>query len=156
MNSTTQIEISSLDLTGKNVFIVGKPASGKTFLSNVLREKFRRHIIIHTDDYIGRKYMLVIELESVVNSGDNYILEGNQAYKILSEISYHAIPNIIIDLIVSDDHVLSIYKKERFIGNAHSALKFYRFYNLILEDFISTTTHQIDYIPHVNNYKQLI
>lgn len=137
--------LSNLDLTNQNLFIIGKPASGKTFLSNVLHKKFKKHIVIHTDDFIRKEYLLKDELTSIINRKKNYILEGNQAYTILNEIDKSVYPNIIIDLIVSDAHVLDIYKKERDVNKYDMALGFYYYRKTELDKFLSTNKNQIIY-----------
>jgi len=138
-------KLTSLDLTNQNVFIVGKPASGKTFLSNFLHKMFTEHIVIHTDDFIKKEFLLADELTNIVNRKKKYILEGNKAYTILKEIDKSIYPNIIIDLIVSDTHVLDIYKKERDVNKYDMALGFYYYRKSQLDNFLSTNPNQIIY-----------
>jgi len=44
-------DILSMDLSSKNILIIGSPASGKTWLAGKIKEKYQADII-HTDEYL--------------------------------------------------------------------------------------------------------
>jgi len=135
----------TLDITKKNVFIIGKPASGKTFISNSLHKTFNTHVVIHTDDYIKKEYQLKDELTNIIKSKHNYILEGNQAYTIIKEIDKSIYPDIIIELIVPDSYVRYIYQKERDMKKYSIALGYYYYHKNEFDEFLHTTKNQIQY-----------
>jgi adenylate kinase family enzyme len=117
--------LESINLEHMNIFIVGKPASGKTYLSNLLKNKFRTHIIIHTDDYIFYQIELVTKIRSILSKRKNYILEGNQGYSILNHLNIEEFPNLIIELEISDQKVYEVYKNERSLNKFEYAMAFH-------------------------------
>ncbi len=142
--------IHDLDLTGKNIFIVGKPASGKTYLSEILFNRLKNHLLIHTDDFIQNEDLLIAEICN--RNFSNYILEGNQAYTIFNKLNYSNLPNLIIELKVTDSHVFGIYKKERDLSKFQIAIAFDNYYKSLFLKYYIKYSQDITYLEIENNF----
>jgi len=71
-------EIKQIDLTDKNVLIIGFPASGKTFLSSELRNG---HKVLHTDWFKDLTDFEQKEMfEAVCKPHVKYMIEGVAGY----------------------------------------------------------------------------
>jgi len=111
-------EIACVPLAGKSVLIIGSPASGKTYLSQILGPMNPRHDVIHTDKYlkmydnVGRSVYAAFEDAAHYKS---VIIEGVLGYEILLEgyknKSYY--PDIIIEVQLSAGKQREIYLSER-------------------------------------------
>lgn len=108
-------ELSIFDFTGKNLILLGRPASGKTHLSKVLQLKYNHHVI-HTDDY--KDFAEPIAIQALIE--DAYenkpcIVEGVLGYSLLlqgaREQSYK--PDIVIECDISAGKQREIYLAER-------------------------------------------
>jgi adenylate kinase family enzyme len=66
-------DVRSMDFAGKNILIIGCPASGKTYLANALSLHLPAHTLIHTDDYMvhGYKDSLYVILDEIKNINNN-------------------------------------------------------------------------------------
>ncbi len=78
-------ELVNLDITNKNVLIIGCPASGKTWLCKKIEKP--THTIIHTDDYKSYGYAegMYIVLDVVKLSEMPTIVEGIYGYRMLKK-----------------------------------------------------------------------
>jgi len=94
----------------EHTFIIGKPASGKSYITN------DRCNVIHTDDYIDDVHGLI----SRINGSDRYIVEGNLCYTIINKIDRK--PAKIIELFIDNDQVFKVYKQQRKMRSALFAL----------------------------------
>jgi hypothetical protein len=128
--------ISELDITGKNLFIIGKPATGKTYLSNILHKKFNKHEIIHTDEFI-REGFLFGTIQNILFKGNNYIIEGQKILSIIKFLNKSFLPDIILEVLRSDIEIKHTYKKERDISKYEMAIGFYEFRKTKFDTFIS-------------------
>lgn len=100
----------------KNVIILGRPASGKTWLSNALSPMYPHHHVIHTDDY--KDFSEPVAIQALIEDAYHnkpYIIEGCTGYRLLwqgaVEKSYK--PDIIIHCIISRGKQREIYLQER-------------------------------------------
>lgn len=103
------------NITGKNVLIIGPPASGKTYISKLLSKS--GHKVIHTDDYLKYGYdqdvlKLLLDLMSFK---ENTIVEGTLGYRALRKgLEFNEyFPDMVIELRVSEEQMYKIYAKER-------------------------------------------
>lgn len=111
-----QQEILSLDLNGQNILIIGRPTSGKTFLSNKLKEK--GHYVIHTDDFIDQsnhennQIFWLLEEHDYCNPS---CIEGMLGFKVLlyGEMDGSYKPDVIIFCEISAGKQREIYLAER-------------------------------------------
>ncbi len=103
--------IKDLDIKGKNVLIIGFPASGKTTLAELLDSE--SHTLIHSDDYIqfGFKESLYELLKDLKKIEGNTIIEGVMGYRLLRKgvelDSYY--PDLIIHMKVNEDTIRRRY-----------------------------------------------
>ena len=126
----------NVDFKGKNIFIVGKPGSGKTTLANIIAAKNKSHILIHSDDYIGRESDLKRSIELMCRSNTNYILEGVQAYDLFTERQPLFYPDLIIEIEVSDRYIKNLYDTERDPSKYHMAITFHKYRKIQMDDFL--------------------
>lgn len=107
-------EALNLDIEGKNILILGCPASGKTHLANLFDTAHQK---FHTDDYIqhGYEQSLYVLLRDVVACPDKTLIEGIQGYRLLRKgvqlDNYY--PDMVIELIISEEQMMRTYKGER-------------------------------------------
>lgn len=132
------------EIQHKNVFIIGKPASGKTYLAKQLSQKYPEHILFHTDDFIRKEHLLHKAIREADQLGKNYVLEGNLALKLLPYIKNN--PDLIIEIQVDDAYVNDVYKRERNIDNAEIALTYYLYNKKAFDSYL--TSNKIN-IPKV-------
>jgi uridine kinase len=145
-------KISDLNLKGKNILIVGKPASGKTFISKILKKEFKNHEVLHSDDFIQLENQLKEKLSNIVQQKRNYILEGNQAYLVFKWLDKSLYPDIILEISVTDEQVKKIYEKERVMNKMGFALAFYHHYKSELSKFLSKNRIEITHFLFKNNF----
>ncbi len=113
---TSALEI---DITGKNVLIIGCPASGKSYLGMLLAGMNPGHDLIHTDDYMPLGYepalYAILEHLQARDGSKPTIIEGVQGYRLLRKgvqlDSYY--PDIVIELSISEDLMHRTYIRER-------------------------------------------
>src|SRR5208283_5031803 len=78
----TLTEIQDIDIKGRNIAIIGAPASGKTYLAAQLKGS---HVIVHTDSFIhlgwDNAVLSVIDHLNVLPG--NWICEGVQVIRML-------------------------------------------------------------------------
>lgn len=123
----------------ENVFIIGKPASGKSYITEAIRN------VIHTDDYIDDVNALI----NKINGSDRYIVEGNLCYTIINKLIRK--PTKIIELIVDNNHVFKVYKHNRKMKAALFALSHHYIREKTLYDYLNTNEYNPLYIRVLNN-----
>ena len=108
-------DIEKLPIRGKNILIIGNPASGKTYVSGLLPAT--HHTIIHTDDYIqyGHVDSLSKLLDDMEQIEGNTLIEGVLGYRLLRkgvELGVY-FPDIVIELQTSPECVEMTYTQQR-------------------------------------------
>lgn len=103
------------DIKGKNILIIGCPASGKTFLSDLFKSS--EHQVFHTDDYIKHGFYESMYkcLSDVIECEKLTIVEGVQGYRMLRkgiELNNYY-PDIVIELKITEERMLLTYSNER-------------------------------------------
>jgi adenylate kinase family enzyme len=103
------------DITGKNVLIIGSPASGKTYVSRLLDNP--SHRVVHTDRYMDLGYEK--SLYDLLNGLKKYrgltIVEGMLGYRLLRKglQTKEYFPDVVIEMKVSEERILNTYKYRR-------------------------------------------
>lgn len=101
----------------KHILIIGPPASGKTFVSRIIKAQLPTHRIFHSDDYMdkGWEQSLYALIEDIKQHEGPTIVEGLQGYRLLRKgielDCYH--PDIVIEIEVTDYTIESVYHLER-------------------------------------------
>jgi hypothetical protein len=112
---TTISDILKLPIAGKNVLIIGEPATGKTHLSGLLNSA--GHTVIHTDDYIphGNVESLYVLIDDLAKIDGPTIIEGVAGYRLLRKgvqlDCYY--PDYVIELHTSEARVECAYREQR-------------------------------------------
>ena len=142
----TLSEVLEMDFSGKVVVVIGRPASGKTTVSELLAEKNPLLKLWHTDDYIPYGgveglYQMMTELEA-----DGYnnpaIIEGVGGYRLLRkgvELGIFS-PDVVIELVVTDAQVERVYKSERIFGKLDKMPGFVKGLNTVLDGYRQMAT----------------
>lgn len=143
------------DITGKNILIIGCPASGKTFFSKLLANE--GHKVFHTDDYMryGYKESLYAMMEDLAKHKGNTIVEGVQGYRLLRKgvemNNYY--PDIVIELEVPESRMLKTYREQRPGKKIDSLIAFNKTHQTILNDYKSMPNSKKPlWIKLQNNY----
>jgi hypothetical protein len=125
------------DIKGKNVLIIGCPASGKTFLSGLFKSS--EHQVFHTDDYIKHGYYESMYrcLSDVLACGNLTIVEGVQGYRMLRKgielDNYY--PDVVIEIKISEQRMLKTYANERDMRKIKYLKGFNKMHDKILSDY---------------------
>jgi len=108
-----------MNIKGKNVLIIGPPASGKTTLANELRKQNTKHVVFHSDDYMhfGYEQALYVLMDDaeLINPPFNTIVEGVQGYRMLRKgiQTGRYFPDLVIEMEVAREKQAQIYANER-------------------------------------------
>lgn len=116
-NNTTELTEYLLANGFKKIVIIGRPASGKTYLSAIINGVLKSLTCIHTDDYQQYGYVdaMYKVLEAVKDDALPHIVEGIQGYRLLRkgvELNCYY-PDAVIEINVTDEQVQRVYEMER-------------------------------------------
>jgi len=146
-----------VDIENKNVLIIGMPASGKTFLSNLLKRDNPTHRLLHSDSYIkyGYKQALYKMLEDLGKITGPTIVEGVQGYRLLRkgvELDCYY-PDIVIELEITEARMLKTYRNERNGKDIRYLKGFNQMHEKILSDYFRMNSKKPpQWIKLKNNY----
>jgi len=107
--------VKNVSIIRKNVVIIGSPASGKTYLADQLKNKYKYHKYISTDDYKehGFKEALYKVIKDIENTKSRWVVEGVLGYRLIRKGVEQANPDIIPDLIIilntSEENIKKVY-----------------------------------------------
>jgi len=114
--SSEILEGFSVDITGQDVVLVGRPGSGKTTFSQALSKKHPKHTLISTDDFMHlgyeqSMYAVLGYVKEQKRQGKNVIVEGVQGPRLLRKGAEQGtfIPGLIIELTISDKEQAEAY-----------------------------------------------
>ncbi len=122
----------------RSVLIIGRPASGKTWLSNALSPMYPHHHVIHTDSY--KDFSEPVAIQALIE--DAYenkptIIEGMLSYPLLlqgaKEQSYR--PDIVIEVEISAGKQRELYLAERNPDKIKYLKKFHMKTMAILDEY---------------------
>lgn len=155
-----------MDFTGKNVLIIGCPASGKTHLSNLLKKDpsnhlhvHTDHLHIHTDDYAhyGHVEALYVLIEELKSNQRNTIIEGIMGYRLLRkgvELDCYY-PDIVLQLYITEQQMEQVYSRERDVKKLKYLKQFNSMQEKILRDYMNMPidkSKEPEWIDVMNNY----
>jgi hypothetical protein len=103
-------------LQNTDVVIIGQPASGKSYLSELLKGEMQ--ILFHTDDYIkhGYEQSIYVLLEDLKKNNDKpRLVEGVGGYRLLRKGLQTGtfFPRVIINVQITSVKSRQIYEQER-------------------------------------------
>lgn len=144
---------------GKNVLVIGYPATGKTFVAEQLHTLIKDHTFIHTDDYMshGFEQSLYVMMEDIEKTHGSTLIEGLLGYRLLRkglELGTYR-PDIVIDLRAPEERIIKTYEEERDPGKIKSVLSTCKACRTILEKYLAMQVEHQDYpewITIQNNY----
>lgn len=145
----TRAELLSHDFRGKNIVIIGNPATGKTTLARLIADglgMYEQWKIVHTDNYMqpGRKddYRLALYemIEDLQKIHLPVIVEGVQGYRLLRKgveghEGWHFYPDVVIELTASEQQVRRVYETQRKGKDVGSLTGFNKMHQTILEKY---------------------
>jgi len=149
-------EILGIDIGGKNVLIIGCPASGKTWLCGQL--DCSGHRVIHTDKYVvsGYEMGMYAALNDAVGSEKPTVAEGVHGYRMLRKGAEYGsyYPDIVIEMKVSEQRMLSTYRNERNPNKIKYLQQFNATHEKILNDYRKMIPDRLkpQWIVFENNY----
>ena len=149
-------EILGIDIGGKNVLIIGCPASGKTWLSNKLKRS--THKLIHTDNYmvLGYEIGMYGALNDASYSDMPTIVEGVHGYRMLRKGAEYGnyYPDIVIEMKVSEQRMLSTYRNELNPNKIKYLQQFNTTHEKILNDYKKIIPDRLkpQWVVFENNY----
>lgn len=132
------IDFLNYNFDGKNIVIIGKPSSGKTFVSEFLKKKLPNHCLIHTDDFLRMDEQLAItNILSIARKSKFHIIEGVMCYQILNTGFKHGIysPNIVINVDISYPTLTKNYARTN--KNINSIKGFCFRHKKLLDEYLS-------------------
>ena len=130
-------ELIHIPFDRQSILLLGRPASGKTWLSKALSPMYPHHHVIHCDDY--KDFAEPVAIQALIE--DAYenkpcIVEGVLGYGLLlqglKEQSYR--PDIIIICEISAARQREIYLSERDPSKLQFQKRFYQKLQLILHE----------------------
>ena len=154
MNTLMHVQV---DIENKNVLIIGMPASGKTYLSELLHRDNPTHRLVHTDSYIkyGYREALYKLIEDLKKIKVPTIIEGVQGYRLLRkgvELDLYY-PDIVIELEVTEARMLKTYKDKRNGKDVRYLKGFNQMHQKILGDYFRMNSKRPpQWIKLKNNY----
>ena len=129
-------QILQMNIEGKNVLIIGCPASGKTYLLNQFKTTHKK---FHTDDYMlfGYEKSMYQVLEDIKKTTEKTLVEGIQGYRLLRKgvqlDCYY--PDIVIQLIISEQQMMNTYRNERDEKKIKYLKGFNKMHDKIINDY---------------------
>lgn len=108
-------DVVDMDIADKKIFIVGKPAAGKSWLATQLLFKVPHCGVFRTDNYVGHADDYIMSEVKSKWSVNYKVFEGMYCYELLlksledEELS----PDIIIDIQISRAQQERIYREGR-------------------------------------------
>lgn len=115
--TTLELIIMAPIFQGKNILIIGAPASGKTYITKEIAEFLPNHKVIHTDDYMhhGFEQSLYSLMDDLKTIQEPTIIEGIGGYRLLRKgvetDSYY--PDVVIEMVVTEERIQEVYSNER-------------------------------------------
>jgi hypothetical protein len=149
-------EILEIDIGGKNVLIIGCPASGKTWLCGQLG--CSGHRVIHTDKYVvsGYEMGMYAALNDAVGSEIPTIVEGIHGYRMLRKGAEYGsyYPDIVIEMKVPEQRMRLTYIHERNPNKIKYLQQFNATHEKILNDYRKMIPDRLkpQWIVFENNY----
>lgn len=137
----------TLNLTGKNIVVIGPPAAGKTTLALQLSQLWPTHRLVggftgldgymHDHDFEAALYAILDDIAHYDADGHNMILEGVQGYRLLRkglelDLFY---PDIVLELRVTEAQVRRVYAGERMGKNVERALGMAKGLQTVLNEY---------------------
>lgn len=145
-------EFLSYNFEGKNILIIGKPSSGKTFVSALLKGRLPDHTLIHTDDYLSiDKELAIINILRLALKSKNYIIEGVMGYQILNNcIKYRGwTPEVIINVDISFPTLAKNYAQS---GKSLNSIKRFCFrHKKLLDNYLKVMPSNVEFITLKND-----
>jgi len=130
-------EVIEIDITGKDILIIGCPASGKSWLAKKIYKP--THEIIHTDKFSEDGYHLGMygALTAYQFAKKKTIIEGIHGYRMLRKGVEYAnyLPDIVINLSITEKRMLEVYEKERDVEKVKYLKQFNNSHKKILSDY---------------------
>jgi len=151
-------KIYDIDFSDKNIAIIGKPTSGKSYLAEKLHEKYPNHVLISTDEYLVHekddliRYYIMRDVR-VAEMQAHYIIEGMLVYYLLNEPFFK--PDALINVNITERKMKENYVFDRNFITNRNIVGFTRKHDALFKDFLIADNEKTP-IYKINNKNRIL
>lgn len=141
--------IEDLNVESANLFVIGKPGSGKSYIAAQIAQAHPNHVLIEAEEFILHQYTeiqyqrLKANIIENIDNGKNVIFVGHLCHEILLRLPQKYLPEVILEIVISDKCAFDIYRFERDTHKYNAAMYHYDKRREKILSFIKNSTVKI-------------